>query len=174
MPACLALLALFAAAPHAAHAQTLHGRAVDRVTQQLVADAEITLVDAQGEAAATVRSGVDGTFRVSAAVAGDYRVAARKAGYQTMLSSVVQLAEGQLLQVEARLTPQQGEQAALAEGTRRGISGRVVEIGTRRPIPRATVALLNDRGQHVDRVTADAEGSFHVSVPSPDRYQLRT
>ena len=50
-PRGLLLALIAAAAPHAAHAQTLQGRVLDRATQQPVADAEVTLVDAQGEAA---------------------------------------------------------------------------------------------------------------------------
>jgi hypothetical protein len=172
----LLLPALIAtAAPHAAHAQTLQGRAVDRATQQPVADAEIALVDAQGEATATVRSGADGGFRITGSTAGEYRLAVHRAGYQVMLSATVQLAEGQVLQVEARLTPQPAEVAASTAGPAadRGISGRVAEAGTGRPIPQASVALVNGHGQHVTRVTTDARGIFHLPVPAPDRYQLR-
>jgi Carboxypeptidase regulatory-like domain len=161
-----------AAAPLAAHAQTLQGLVRDRATQQPVADAEVTLVDAQGEAAGTARSGPDGSFNVTGAAAGEYRLTARKLGYQVMLSNVVQLAQGQVLQVEARLTPQEPE-AAAAPGGERGISGRVAESGTGRPVGRAIVTLLNERGHSVASVTADAEGNFHIPVPAPSRYQLR-
>ena len=171
------LLALFAAAaPHAAHAQTLEGRVLDRATQQPVADAEVTLVDAQGEAAGATRSGADGTFRVTGTAAGEYRLAGRKLGYQVMLSNVVQLAEGQVLQVEARLTPQPAEMAPVAvlpPATEPGISGRVVEAGTGRAVGRAMVTLLNERGQHVIQATADGDGNFHVPVHRPGRVSLR-
>jgi hypothetical protein len=171
------LLALIAAAaPHAAHAQTLQGRVLDRATQQPVADAEITLVDAQGEAAGTARSEADGSFQVAGTAAGEYRLAARKLGYQVMLSNVVQLAEGQALMVEARLTPQPPEMASGAvvrSATQRGISGRVMEAGTGRAVGRAAVTLLNERGHHMVQVTADGEGNFHVPVPAPGRIRLR-
>jgi hypothetical protein len=174
------LLALFAAAaPHAAHAQTLQGRAVDRATQQPVADAEITLVDAQGEAAGTARSGADGSFRVAGPAAGEYRLAARGPGYQTMLSNVLQLAQGQELQVEARLTPLPArvemEIAAAAAGApiSHGITGRVVETGSRRGVGQAAVTLLNERGQHIVQVIADGDGNFHLLVPQPGRIRLR-
>jgi 5-hydroxyisourate hydrolase-like protein (transthyretin family) len=173
------LLALgAAAAPLAAHAQTLQGLVRDRATQQPVADVEITLVDAQGEAAGTARSGADGSFYVTGTAAGEYRLAARKLGYQVMLSNVVQLTAGQVLQVEARLTPQQ-EDVALAPAAAglpaadRGITGRVTETGTGRPISDVSVALLNGHGQHVTRVTTDAQGNFRLTIPTPDRYQLR-
>jgi hypothetical protein len=55
----------------------------------------------------------------------------------------------------------------------RGISGRVVEAGTGRAVPRASVTLLNELGRHVAGVTADAQGGFHLPVPTPGRYQLR-
>lgn len=178
LPLSALLLALAAAAsPHASHAQTLQGRVLDRATQQPLADAEVTLVDAQGEAAATARSGADGSFRVTGSAAGAYRVTARKLGYQTMLSSVLQLAEGEVLQVEARLTPQQtevvAEAAAGAPEGERGISGRVAEQGTGRSISGVSVTLLNERGQNMGSVTTDREGNFHIPVTTPGRYQLR-
>ncbi|WP_420127796.1 carboxypeptidase regulatory-like domain-containing protein [Longimicrobium sp.] len=164
---------LLAAAPHTAQAQTLQGRAVDRETQQPVAGAEITLVDAQGESAGTARSGADGSFQVAGTAAGEYRLAARSPGYQVMLSSVVRLAEGEVLQVEARLTPQPAETAALPRATSRGITGRVVEAGTGRPVGSAAVTLLNERGHHVVQATADGNGNFHIAVPQPGRIRLR-
>jgi hypothetical protein len=167
----LALLA--AAAPCAAHAQTVEGRAVDGTTQQPVAGAEITLVDAQGEAAAAARSGADGSFRLAGPAAGEYRVTARRLGYQTMLSTVLQVAEGQVLQVEARLTPREPEAAAAPTPTRDGITGRVAEAGTGRPVAGATVTLLNERGHNMGRVVADAQGNFHLPVQSPGRLRLR-
>jgi hypothetical protein len=167
---------LLAAAPHAAHAQTLIGRAVDRATQQPIPDAEITLVDAQGEAAASTRSGADGTFRVTGPAAGDYRVAARKLGYQNMLSNALQVAQGQELQVEARLAPapQQAPAASVTSpGLERGITGRVVEAGTTRGIAGAAVTLLNERGHSLGRAIANAQGDFQLPVALPGRMRLR-
>jgi hypothetical protein len=93
-----------------------------------------------------------------------------------MLSNVVQLTEGQMLQVEARLTPQEADMA-LASAARpaadRGITGRVAEAGTGRPISDVSVALLNGHGQYVTRVATDAQGNFRLTIPTPDRYQLR-
>lgn len=63
-------------------------------------------------------------------------------------------------------------QADAAAG--RGIVGRVAEEGTRRPVAGVTVTLVNERGQGVTSAVTDAAGGFHLDVPMPGRFQLRT
>jgi hypothetical protein len=196
LPALLfAILAL--SAPCAVHAQTVQGRVLDRATQQPVAGAEIQLDDVHrkvGEA----RSAADGSFRVAAPTPGEYRLIVNQPGYELLISDVVRLGAGQVLQMDVRLVPE-AQPAALAQqapptapapqaaegppaqqaqvaqaplSAERGIGGRVAEAGTRRPVAGATVMLLNDRGQAAGSVVTDARGSFHLPVAAPGRFQL--
>ncbi|HEU4884248.1 MAG TPA: carboxypeptidase-like regulatory domain-containing protein [Longimicrobium sp.] len=176
-PFLFAFLAI--AAPCAAHAQTVQGRVVDGATQQPVAGAMVLLEDAQGEAGAAF-SEADGSFRVTAPAAGEFRLTVDKPGYE-ILSTSLRLADAQVLQMDARLVPEaqtgaisaRPHQVPAPAGTGRGIAGRVAEEGSRRPVAGATVTLLNERGQGVTSAVTDASGGFHLSVPSPGRFQLR-
>jgi 5-hydroxyisourate hydrolase-like protein (transthyretin family) len=171
--ALLLLAALAAALPAAA--QTVQGRAVDRETQQPIADASVALVDGEGEAVATGRTGPDGGFRLTARQAGDYRVTATRIGYRTLLSAVVTLGEGVVVPVEVRVTPQPVtlDTAVALASAPAGISGRVLEAESDRPVAGATVALLNGRGQPVRDAVTDADGRFHLRVGEAGSHQLR-
>jgi hypothetical protein len=167
------LLAWLLALP--ARAQTVHGRAVDRETQQPVGNAAVVLVDAEGDAVVSGRTRADGTFRLTAPAAGEYRLTASRIGYRTMLSTVVPLAEGQVVEVEARISP---SPVALDTATVRaaavaGITGRVLEADTDRPIAGATVTLRNGRGHNAGRAVTDDGGRFHLRVPAPGLHELR-
>lgn len=104
LPALLFALLAFTA-PCAVHAQTVQGRVMDRTTQQPIAGAEIQLDDVQrkvGEA----RSAADGSFRVTAPAAGEYRLIVNQPGYEFMISEAVRLTGGQVLQMDVRLVPE--------------------------------------------------------------------
>jgi hypothetical protein len=168
-------LVLAAAAAAPAHAQTVQGRAVDRETQQPIADASLVLMDAEGNAVVSGRSGADGSFSLTAPRAGEYRLTASRIGYRNMLSSAVSLGEGQVVQVEARIAPQpvaMDTALARADGPA-GISGRVLESGTDRPVGGATVTLLNRRGLSVRQVVTREDGRFHLRVRDPGGHQIR-
>jgi hypothetical protein len=170
-----ASIAFVLAAALPAHAQTVQGRAVDRETQQPIADASLVLVDAEGSTAVSGRSGADGTFRLTAPHAGEYRLTASRIGYRTMVSTAVSLGDGQVVQVEARITPQAlalDTALARADGPA-GISGRVLEAGTDRPVAGATVNLLNGRGLSVRRVVTGEDGRFHLRVRDAGGHQIR-
>jgi hypothetical protein len=171
----LGLVLAGAAAAVPARAQTVQGRAVDRESQQPIPDASLVLVDAQGEVAAMARSGADGRFRVTAPRPGEYRLTASRIGYRTMLSAAVTLAEGQVVEVEARIAPQP---VALEPATVRatgpsGISGRVLEADGDRPIAGATVTLMNPRGVASGSAVTDDAGRFHLRVRDPGSHRLR-
>lgn len=168
-----ALLTAAAALP--AHAQTLQGRAVDRETLQPVAEATVALVDSTGEVVVSARSGADGAFRLTAPRPGEYRLTAMRNGYGTMLSAPVALAEGQVVESEARVRPE-----ALAMDSARGpvaeeagITGQVLEATSGQPIVGARVALLNVRGLTVTTVETDARGGFHLPVRHAGAHRLR-
>ena len=167
------LLALIAAFP--AGAQTVQGRAVDRDTQQPVGDASVVLVDAEGDAVATGRTRADGSFRLTAPGPGEYRLTASRIGYRTMLSAAVPLAAGQVVDVEARISPSPValDTTTVRVAAQAGISGRVLEADTDRPITGATVILRNGRGHTVGRVVTDEAGGFHLRVRAPGVHELR-
>ncbi len=169
----LVLAALAAALP--AGAQTVVGRALDRETQQPIPDASVALVDAEGDAVATGRSGADGRFRLTARQPGDYRVTASRIGYRTLLSGVVTLGEGVVVEAEVRVTPQPVtlDTAVALAAAPAGISGLVLEAESDRPVAGATVSLLNGRGQPVRRAVTGADGRFHLRVSEAGGHQLR-
>lgn len=167
------LLASLLALP--ARAQTVQGRAVDRETQQPVADAAVVLVDAEGDAVARGRTRPDGTFRLTAPRPGEYRLTASRLGYRTMLSAVVPLAEGQVVDVEARIAPSPVvlDTTSVQVAAEAGISGRVMETTSDRPIAGVTVTLRNGRGHNVARAVTDEAGRFHLRVRAPGQHELR-
>jgi len=158
-----------------ARAQTVEGRAVDRETQQPIPNAAVVLVDSAGDAVATGRSGADGRFRLTAPRPGEYRLTASRIGYRTMLSAAVSLAARQVVEVEARIAPQPIalDTTSVRVAGRAGISGRILESESDRPIAGATVTLLNSRGLSVGRVVTDETGGFHLRVRDPGSHELR-
>lgn len=156
-----ALLAVFTAALPA-RAQTVQGRALDRETMQPLPGVEVALVDSAGRRVSWGTTGEDGAFRLEASRPGEYSLTAGKPGYRTMESAAVALAQGQTLDVEARITP-----------GGHGLTGRVLEEGTDRPVPGATVSLRDLRGLSVGQAVTDDEGRFHLAVRHPGGYRLR-
>ena len=166
---------LTAAAALPAHAQTLQGRAVDRETLQPVAEATVALVDSTGEVVVSARSGADGAFRLTAPRPGEYRLTAVRNGYGMMMSAPVALADGQVVEAEARVRPEapEAEVAAGPVAERAGITGQVLEATSGQPIAGARVALVNFRGLTVTTVETDAAGAFHLPVRHPGAHRLR-
>lgn len=170
------LAALLASMALPAHAQTVQGRAVDRETLQPITDASLALLDATGAAVATARSGADGAFRITAPEPGEYRLTASRVGYRTMISAVVPLGEGQVVDAEARLSPQPVvlDTARVVGEVAAGVNGRVLEEGADRPVAGARVTLINARGLAAARAVTDEEGRFHLRVRDPGAYRMRT
>lgn len=167
------LLASVLALP--ARAQTVEGRAVDRETLQPIPNAAVVLVDSAGDAVATGRTAADGRFRLTAPRPGDYRLTASRIGYRTMLSAAVSLAARQVVEVEARIAPQPIalDTTSVRVAGRAGISGRILEAESDRPIAGATVTLRNSRGLSVGRAVTDETGGFHLRVRDPGAHELR-
>ncbi len=169
-----ALLAAALAAPPA-FAQTLQGRAVDRETMQPIAEAAVALVDSAGGVVVSARSGVDGTFRLTAPRPGEYRLTALRGGYGMMMSGPVALASGQVVETEARVRPEAPAAQAPAGpvAAEAGITGQVMESTSGQPIVGARVALLDARGLTVTTGETDASGAFHLPVRQPGAHRLR-
>ncbi len=53
------------------------------------------------------------------------------------------------------------------------VRGRVTDHQTGRPIPDATVLLINEAGIVQKMTLTDSEGSYQLDVPQPGRYSLR-
>lgn len=171
VPVLFAVLAAALPAP----AQTLRGRAVDRETLQPLPDASVALVDSAGEVVASTRSGPDGAFRLAAPGPGEYRLAASRIGYGTLLSAPVPLAEGQVVETEARVrpVPLALDSVRVPVAAEAGITGQVMEAASGQPIVGARVALLDSRGLVVTSAESDAAGNFHLRVRRPGAHRLR-
>lgn len=169
----LALL-LAAAVALPAHAQTVQGRAVDRATEQPIAGASVALVDASGTVAAVAQSGADGAFRVTAPAPGEYRVTASRLGYRQMVSAAVQLGEGQVVEVQARMgvEPVAMDTVDVEGQARPGISGVLVDNRTGQPVAAARITLRDVRERAVARTQTDSTGAFHLRISLPGGYTL--
>lgn len=167
------LFALLAAALPA-HAQTVQGRAVDRATQQPIADASVALLDESGTVVATTRSGPDGAFSVTALSPGEYRVTAVRLGYRQMLSAPVQLDDGAVVEVEARMGAEAValDTVAVQGRARPGISGVLVDNRTGQPVAAARITLRDVRERTVGRTETDSAGGFHLRISLPGGYTL--
>ena len=171
---CAVAAALVMAAGQA-DAQTLRGRVVEQGTQQPVADAALTLVDAAGAAVASARSDAAGDFELSVATPGEYQVKAQRLGYRALVSRAVFLGGDEPVSVEVRLTPAAValDTALVALERREGIAGRVLDDAGGQPVAGATVTLLNSRGRRDGRAVTDSAGRFHLRVRVTESYQLQ-
>jgi Carboxypeptidase regulatory-like domain/TonB-dependent Receptor Plug Domain len=91
--------------PAALHAQILVGRVVDAESGQRIAHADVELLNDRDQT--ITRVGVDsaGVFRIRSWHAGKYRLRANVLGYETVLSDLLELATGDVLEVTVRLAP---------------------------------------------------------------------
>jgi hypothetical protein len=53
------------------------------------------------------------------------------------------------------------------------VRGTVLDQSTERPVPEATITLVNSQGLRAGRVVANADGTFSFRITRPDAYQLR-
>lgn len=106
MPRMLAglILVVLLAAPLAAHAQAVEGRLVDDGTGEAVAQGRVALMRADGRVVGRARTEEDGTFRIAAAAAGVYRIRGERAGYAPSASGIFDLAAGEVVEVDLRLS----------------------------------------------------------------------
>lgn len=97
-----AVLALLAAPPLAA--QTIAGKVLDRATGQPVNEATIEALRANDRVAARARSDAQGNFVLTLDSEGEYRIRARRVGYQPSTSLPVPVAMRQTVQTEIRIS----------------------------------------------------------------------
>ena len=173
IPGAVALAALLSAAPAAA--QSVEGRVTESQSLQPVAGAQVQLLDAAGEQASMAVTDAAGAFRLQAPSAGEYRLRADRVGLRSTLTRPVALAPGEVIAVEVRMAPEPVVMdPAVADARRRqGIFGRVLDDETGEPIAGARVTLMDMRELRAGRVETDAEGWFHMRVPTAGGYFLR-
>lgn len=165
-------LALFSTVPVAA--QAVQGRVLDAATLEPVPAAQVFLVDSAGQAAADAVTDVQGIFRLDAPAAGEYRLWAERVGLRATLTRAVALADGQVVGVEVRMSPQPVVMDSVTAVARyRGISGRVLDDVTGQPLAGATVSLLNAREQRLRRAVTDSLGHFRLHVDRAGGHHLR-
>ncbi|HEX6369412.1 MAG TPA: carboxypeptidase-like regulatory domain-containing protein [Longimicrobium sp.] len=172
--AAAAIAALLFALPAAA--QTVEGVVTESRTVQPVAGAQVSLLDAEGVGVASAVTDAAGAFRLQAPAAGEYRLRAERVGLRTTLTRTVPLAAGETLGVEVRMAAEPVVMPpAVADARRRqGIYGRVLDDATGEPVAGATVTLMDMRELRAGRVQSDSSGWFHLRVPAPGGYSLRT
>jgi protocatechuate 3,4-dioxygenase beta subunit len=166
--------ALLCAAP--GWAQALEGRVTESGTQQPVPGATVSMLDSAGSIVGRAVADSAGAFRIRAPEPGEFRLSTVRVGYRPTLTRAVPLEAGQTLAVEVRMAtaPVALDTAVSVGPRRRGIAGRVVDDETGRPVPGATVTLLTSRELRAARAVTDSDGHFHLRVPQPDAFQLRT
>lgn len=98
------LLCLFHAAP--LQAQTISGRVVDDASDQPLAGAAVALLNAQRAVVSSTISSDSGFFQLRAAAAGRYTVRVQQVGYADHEGQALELAAGEYLEVEVRLSRQ--------------------------------------------------------------------
>jgi hypothetical protein len=152
----LLVLAASLCAALPATAQTIHGRVLENGTDRPVPSAQIELRSGS-EVRASTKSYEDGSFVITAPVAGDYQVAAARVGYESLLSNAFHLemqdsaalvfrltAEAVELQpVRANSSPRRtaARLSGFYERSRHARAGRFI---TRETIEAANVARTSD------------------------------
>jgi len=96
-------VALFGASLAPAWAQAVRGHLRDVRTNQPIADGIVSLVACGGERVASVVTGADGSYRITAPAAGCFLVEARRIGYQTRTDGPLELGAGGDLDTEFHL-----------------------------------------------------------------------
>ncbi|MBW3570382.1 MAG: carboxypeptidase-like regulatory domain-containing protein [Gemmatimonadetes bacterium] len=169
-----ATAALLFALPTAA--QTVQGHVTESQGVQPVAGAQVWLLGAAGDTVGTSFTDAAGAFRIEAPAAGEFRLRVERMGFLTTLTRGVPLDAERTIAVEVRMRPDPVVLQALTPTARRrqGISGRVLDDDTQRPVPGATVTLMTLRERGVARAVTDSSGYFHLRVPRADGYVLRT
>jgi Carboxypeptidase regulatory-like domain len=120
-----------------------HVRRADGVP---VSGATVTLIEASGRQAGRSRTGTDGSYQVRLAQRGVYTLVAMAAGHQPQ-AAVVHAGGGPV------------EHDVLLAGAAR-LAGTVYAAGTGRPIPGATVALADSRGEVMAAHNTDDAGRY--------------
>ncbi|MCU1667660.1 MAG: transporter [Blastococcus sp.] len=124
----------------------LHGRVRGRDDEPL-AGALITLTDVQGEVVDSAITGDDGRFALGDLLAGSYTLAGQAPGHQPV-AVTVQLGDGAAVE----------QDVVLVGGAR--VSGVVRAYSDERPLPEATVTLLDDTGNVLATTFTGEKGEY--------------
>jgi EmrB/QacA subfamily drug resistance transporter len=124
----------------------LHGRVRGRDDEPL-AGALITLTDVQGEVVGSAITGDDGRFALGDLLAGSYTLAGQAPGHQPV-AVTVQLGDGAAVE----------QDVVLVGGAR--VSGVVRAYSDQRPLPEATVTLLDDTGNVLATTFTGEKGEY--------------
>lgn len=100
------ILALLFALPGALEAQSLHGRVVDAASGEAVPEATVQVTGAEPRQAVRARTRADGGFTLALKGPGAYRVRVERTGYAPATSQEVEVAAGEAVQVEMRISAQ--------------------------------------------------------------------
>jgi hypothetical protein len=100
------ILALLFALPVAGEAQSIHGRVVDAASGDAVPEATVQVTGAEQRQAVRTRTGADGAFTLPLRGPGTYRVRVERTGYAPATSQEVEMAAGEAVQVELRISAQ--------------------------------------------------------------------
>lgn len=158
---------------------TIAGSAVDSATGHPIAEAAVSVTevivksgivqhpDANSVPAATVRTGIDGTFQIAVSRSGRYRVGIRMNDYVDFSRVVEMRADDTSVSVDARL-----QRHSI-------LIGRVFDGQLRKPVAGMEVTpfrVVHDRGrralQYAPPATTDVRGNFRLSGLRPGSYLL--
>ncbi len=98
-------LLLFAGSLGPAAGQVVHGYLRDVHTNQPIARGIVSLLACRGEPVASVTTGADGSYRVTAPAAGCYLVEVRRIGYEARRDGPLELGVGDEIDTEFHLLP---------------------------------------------------------------------
>jgi uncharacterized surface anchored protein len=124
----------------------LRGR-VRGADDQPLAGALVTLTDVQGDVVGSALTERDGWFDIPELLAGTYTLAGQAPGHQPV-ARTVQLADGEVLE----------QDVALVGGAR--VCGVVQAHSDHRPLPEATVTLVDDAGNVLATTTTGEKGEY--------------
>jgi hypothetical protein len=124
----------------------------------LVSGAIVTLIDMSGQQAGRSRTGADGSYRVRVPRPGMYTLIATAAAHRPQ-AAAVHLGGGPV------------EHDVLLAGAAR-LAGTVRAAGSGTPVPGATVALADSRGEVLGARGTDDAGRYQFEELAPGRYTV--
>lgn len=142
-----------------------HGTITGRVLRggsgadQPVAEALVTLTDVSGEVVDSSHTATDGMYSFTGLVGGSYVLTAQSGRHRPQ-ARLVELADGAVVAADL----------ALSAGGR--VVGTVSLARDNRPLPEATVTLMDTDGQVVAATASDEDGRYAFENVSAGRYTL--
>jgi hypothetical protein len=143
-----------------AHAQVVRGRLLDDRTERPVELANVFLIDAAGESRAAATTDSAGNFVLSAPAPGRYALFARRIGYRPDRSDPMELAAGQVIDVDfviavrpVQLTPVAVTEDRVRRSRSQWVAGLDVRsLGARLIPPKRIEALAGRAGTVADLI----------------------